>query len=123
MEPESFVLRRYSPARQCNLVVDQFTLLDDQCYGVVLEAGEHGLYQVYPGDPTKSLYRPLPAGCSWFAFLRLGGTTGPLKRAARIDSHDQYGYFNVPLSTEPHHVYWVLAANHEEALQRLAVKQ
>jgi len=123
MEPESFALRRYCAARQSNLVVDQFTLLDNDCYGVSIPADEPGLYQVYPGDPTKSLYRPLPEGHSWFAFLRSGPNSGSLKRVARIDSHDQYGYFNVPAATEPHHLYWVRGSSTDEALQKLHAKK
>lgn len=108
---ERFELRRYHATTQSNLVVGTFQSLSDVCYefslldATIVAAG--GIFQVYPNDPTKCFYQPIPAGYSWYV---LGNKTDLL---ASIDYHDHYAFFGIPAGVNQLH--WVRARSLEEA--------
>lgn len=112
---ETFELRRYDPVTLSNFSVGPFLCIKERCYRFDLTAttkeNEIGtIFQVYPNDPTRCFYRPIPAGLSWYV---IGGDTDQL--LASIDSHDQYAFFQIP-SSNSKQLHWVMAANFQEAI-------
>lgn len=113
-EEEQFMLRRYCPTEQRNEPVGYFKRGAQSCYEIsVPQPPGPYIYQVYPSDPKRCLYRPLPPGQKWFLLARSADSTTEL---ARIDSHDQYAYFGLPASTAS--IKWVRAATLAEALTK-----
>lgn len=113
---EQFELRRYHVNTQSNLVVGPFRALSEYCYefsslDVAVAAAGGGIFQVYPNDPTKCFYQPIPVGYSWYV---LSNRTELL---ASIDYHDHYAFFGIPVATKELH--WVRARSLEEAKMAL----
>ena len=110
---ESFELRQYNPHAQSNLPFGTFKrVASSLCY--LFDLSQLSIHnnrkqcQVYPNDPTKCFYRPIPAGKAWYV---LADATELL---ASIDYHDHYAYFDIP--SKATHLYWVQASSLEEAI-------
>ena len=118
-EDEQFMLRRYCSVEQRNQAVGHFRKASG-CYQInVPQPPGPYIYQVYPSDPKRCLYRPLPPGQKWFLLAQCGGSPEPIE-LARIDSHDQYAYFALPPSATS--IQWIRASTLAEAVAKSTVK-
>lgn len=107
---ESFELRRYCHATQSNVAMAVFERVEDHWHtlAAVPDGGGGGaILQVYPHDPNKCFYHPLPVGVSWFL---IGNKT---ERLACVDHHDYYAFFSVVAGTR---LDWVQAHSWDAAL-------
>lgn len=113
---ESFELRRYQPIAQSNLFVGEFERLTDRWHSFesIPVGSDNVIFQVYPHDPTKCFYQPLPVGMSWF----LVGNPGE-QLLATVDHHDHYAFFSIPSKIE--RLDWIMAPSFKEAL--LSIKK
>lgn len=112
---ESFELRRYCHTTQTNVAVAVFERVEDHWHALasVPDMGGGTIFQVYPHDPTKCFYHPLPAGAgvSWFL---IGNKT---ERLACVDHHDYYAFFSVVVASGASLCLdWVRAHSWEAAL-------
>ncbi len=114
VEPSSFMLRKYSvesldaassSKEHINVQVGMFARMTDGVYVINYQPlpkspmnMHENIYQVYPGDESKTYYT-IPPGCSIFVF-RLFAKQGTDKRhfaaLAQTASHDVYLYFHLP---------------------------
>jgi hypothetical protein len=114
MKKERFELRRYHPSTQSNVAVGVFeetiTATNWHFFDLKDSSGNDDVvFQVYPNDPTKCFYLPIPAGMAWYLY---GNKTECM---VSIPCHDHYAFFSIPK-----HILrldWVLASSAKEALE------
>lgn len=109
---EAFELRRYDSTTQSNLVVGQFTATTTttayEFDASQINEKENGVFQVYPSDPSKCFYLPIPSGMAWFVLI------DDAELLASVEYHDQYAFFCIPSYAKK--LYWVKANSREEAI-------
>jgi hypothetical protein len=113
MKKERFDLRRYHPPTQSNIAVGVFeeitTTSNWHFFDLHGINGDDQVFQVYPNDPTKCFYLPIPAGMAWYLY---GNKTECM---VSITCHDHYAFFSIPKHV--HRLDWVLASSTKEALE------
>jgi hypothetical protein len=104
--PPNFMLRRYSKdatGNHLNVKVGMFQALSAHVHVIKyqpmpkspLNMQDH-IYQVYPGDETRTYYT-LPTGCALFVYRLAAAGDAPVQ-LAQTAAHDEYLYFSLPVA-------------------------